>query len=117
MIEPKDLTEEQLEWFDEFLKVTFLMTQEEQKALDKQIPMTQELFDRCCDRLSEIGAEKQFYQLLFDYPDFMIERADELEKELNLSEVDMPEMTQEQLEESYHKLMERIRKGIGIGEG
>lgn len=105
-----ELSKEQQKEMADFLNITFYLKTDELQALDKQIPMTQELFERCCDRLSEIGAEKRFFQLLLDYPDLMIKRADEIEKEIELSGIEYHEMTEEEIKQDFEELMARIER-------
>jgi dsDNA-specific endonuclease/ATPase MutS2 len=99
---------------NEFLDITFRLKEDELLAIDKQIPMTQELFDYCCDRLSEIGAENQFFKLLAEYPDFMVARAKQIERKLEINDFEVPEMTDKELEQRLKKLMEKIEKESGF---
>jgi len=112
MSDGKDKTITQSEGMKEFLKVTFYLNDEELKALDKQIPMTPELFDRCCDKLSEIGAEKELLQFMLDYPEFLLYSAQKIEREL--SDAEYPKMTEEEMKESFEKLMARIESTQGL---
>lgn len=110
MSDEKDKTITQSEGMKEFLKVTFYLNDEELKALDKQIPMTPELFDRCCDKLSEIGAEKELLQFMLDYPEFLLYSAQKIERELELSDADYPKMTEEESKALYERIMAQVKK-------
>lgn len=105
-----DVTNTKLDRFEEFLKATFLLDEDELKALDKQMPMTQEMFDHLCSRLTEIGADRLAIELMLDYPDLLQKSSDRIEKELGLSDNDYGEyeMSEEEIKESFVKLMERI---------
>ncbi len=108
MVEIENLTKAQLERVDEFVRTAFYLEEDELKALDEQIPMTQELFDRLSDRLFKIGAQNDFLRLLKEYPDFTKNSVDKIEKELELKSMDIPEMTEEETQQSFERLMERI---------
>lgn len=96
---------------DEFLKITFLMDDEQQKAIDNQIPMTQNLFNSCIERCMEIGAENHFFQLLEKYPDYVQGYAEEIEKEI--SRIELPAETPEQREWNWKRLVSKIREIYG----
>lgn len=66
----ENLTEQQLRNLEEFMKVTMACDEEQLNAIDHQIPMTQELFQRCLDSLVRIHAVRQIDCLLQEYPDF-----------------------------------------------
>ena len=109
-IETKDLTDEQIQRFSDFAKAAVLLKEDELKALDGQSPMTQELFDILCDRLSEIGAHNDFFRLLNEYPEFLKGSAATIEKEMEASNVELPEMTDEESKQTFQRLMERINQ-------
>lgn len=106
----ENLKKEQLERIGEFVRVAVFLKENELQALDKQIPMTQELFDSLCDRLSEIGAHNDFFRLLNEYPEFLEISAAKIERELESGNVEIPEMTEEETKQSFEKLMERVRQ-------
>lgn len=111
MDESRELTEEQVKRLDEFLNVTLCLNDEELEAIDKRRPMTQEIFEQCCDKLSEIGAKESFFELFFEYPDYLRKSAEEIEEELNKCQSsDMPKMTDEEIKESYLQLLAKIEK-------
>ena len=107
-----DVTNTKLDRFDEFLKATFFLNEDELKALDKQTPMTQEMFDHLCERLTEIGTDRLAIELMLDYPDLLQKSADRIEEELGLSDINIEEyeMSEEETKKSFEKLMERIRE-------
>lgn len=75
----KDLTERQKKNLEEFLNVTLTCDEEQLAAIDHQIPMTQELFERCLDSLMKIKAYRQIDCLMQEFPDFAIACGDELD--------------------------------------
>ena len=105
-----DVTNTKLDRFDEFLKATFLLDEDELKALDKQTPMTQDMFEHLCERLTEIGTDRLAIELMLDYSDLLQKSADRIEEELGLNDIDFEEyeMSEEEIKESFEKLMERI---------
>lgn len=107
-----ELSNNRLDRFDEFLKATFLLDEDELKALDKQTPMTQEMFDHLCERLTEIGTDRLAIELMLDYPDLLQKSADRIEKELGLSDTNIEEyeMSEEEIKKSFEELMKRIRE-------
>lgn len=62
------LTERQKKNLEEFLRVTMACDKEQLDAIDHQIPMTQELFERCLDTLIEINAVRQIDYLMQEFP-------------------------------------------------
>lgn len=92
-----------------------MLDEDELKALDKQTPMTQDMFDHLCSRLTEIGTDRLALEPMLDYPDLLQKSADRIEEELGLSDIDFEkyEMSEEEIKQSFEKLMERIReKGL-----
>lgn len=65
----EDLTERQAKNLKEFLEVTLTCDEEQLAAMDHQIPMTRELFERCLDNLIQIHAVHQIENLLQDFPE------------------------------------------------
>lgn len=68
-----------------FLVETFEFSDEQLAAIDCQIPMTQKLYDSILDRCMEIGsgADRIFYRMLLEYPDFLSLYAGRIEREVN----------------------------------
>ena len=55
--------------FEEFLILTFEFSGDELAVIDKQKPMTMELFSSCLAKCTEWGLYKLFERLLDEYPD------------------------------------------------
>lgn len=91
-----------------FLLEVFEFSDEEQLAIDKQQPMTQELFNSCIDKCINLRMDALFYRLLEEYPDFLNEYAKSIEEEIK--DVELPERTPEQEAASWERLCERIRE-------
>lgn len=104
------MTDTKLDRLDEFMKATFLLNEDELKALDKQITMTQEMFDHLCERLIEIGTDRMAFELMLEYPDLLQNSADRIEKELGISEKDIIPLTEEETEAGFREIMRRIEK-------
>lgn len=112
-----ELTKEQMENLKSFLLETFAFTEEQNDAMDKQILMTQELFESIIERCNELGsdADKIFYRLLKEYPDLTGVYGAKIEKKLEeqYPDVELPEMTPEEQQASWEKLCARIREEFG----
>ena len=52
-----EFTEKELKGFWSFLVETFEFTEEQNAAIDHQIPMTQEIYNSILDRCNEIGSD------------------------------------------------------------
>lgn len=57
-IEKKDLTAQQYKNIEDFVIVTIECDQEIRDGIDRQIPMTRELYQRTVARLERLGAER-----------------------------------------------------------
>ena len=55
--------------FEEFLILTFEFSEDELAAIDKQKPMTIEIFSSCLAKCTEHGLYKLFERLLDEYPE------------------------------------------------
>ena len=112
-----DLTNEQMENLKSFLLETFAFTDEQTAAMDQQIPMTQEIFESILERCNELGsaADKTFYRLLKEYPDFTDVYGQKLEKEVNerCPGTELPDETPEERQASWERLCAKIRKEFG----
>lgn len=113
-----EFTEKQLKNFWSFLVETFEFTEEQNAAIDHQIPMTQEIYNSILDRCNEIGSDLEplFLRMLTEYQDFMSVYADRMEKELDEKYPDdgtFKESTPEELEKSWQDLCRRIREEYG----
>lgn len=100
-----------------FLVETFGFSDEQLEAIDYQIPMTQEIYDSILDRCMEIGsgADRIFYRILLEYPDFLSVYADRIEQEVNerYTDIDFLEQTPEELQAGWEDLCKRIREKYG----
>ncbi|MGN8943777.1 hypothetical protein ACTNEF_01455 [Bariatricus sp. HCP28S3_E4] len=114
-INPDELTPEQRKGLISFFAVTFTMDERELDAIDGIIPMTQELFDSIVDKC--IGSEFDgfFYDFLLQYPDFLIDHANQVEMELEQMPLpkDWHDPTPEETEASWQRLCARIREEYG----
>ena len=108
-----EFTEKELKNFWCFLVETFEFDEEQTAAIDKQIPMTQELYNSIMDKCMEIGSEVDplFYRMLDEYKDFMGVYADKILEEIE----DDPEYTlsEEEWAIQREKLYARIREKYG----
>lgn len=64
-----ELSENEKHNFEEFLILTFEFSEDELAAIDKQKPMTMDLFSSCLAKCTEWGLYKLFERLLDEYPD------------------------------------------------
>ena len=97
--------------FEEFLITTFKFSEDELAAIDKQKPMTMELFSSCLAKCTEWGLYKLFESLLDEYPDLTDKYIKSIEDDIK--DVILPERTPEEEEESRNRLCERIKKQYG----
>lgn len=108
-----EFTEKELKGFWSFLVETFEFTEEQNDAIDHQIPMTQELYNSIMDKCMEIGSDVAplFHRLLIEYQNFMAVYADRIEEEVK--DVELPEISEEEWEIQREKLYARIRAKYG----
>lgn len=108
-----EFTEKELKGFWSFLVETFEFTEEQNDAIDHQIPMTQELFDSIMDRCMELGSDVEplFLRLMKEYEEFSNVYADRIIEEAK--DVELPEWTEEEKEIQKEKLYARIRAKYG----
>lgn len=97
--------------FEEFLITTFKFSEDELAAIDKQKPMTMELFSSCLAKCTEHGLYKLFERLLDEYPELSDKYVKAIEDDIK--DVVLPERTPEEEEESWKRLCERIKKEYG----
>lgn len=90
-------------------------TEEQIQVIEGQIPMTQEIYDGILDRCTAIGSEVEglFYYMLSEYPKFMCKYADEILKEVENADINLPELTPEEQEILWQELCEKIRTRYG----
>ena len=111
-----EFTDEQLKNGWSFLVQTFEFTEEQNAAIDHQIPMTQTIYDSILERCMEIGedADKLFYDMLLEYPDFMTEHANRIERELMKDYPNgIPKSSPEELQAGWEKLCKMICEEFG----
>lgn len=111
----RKFTEQELKGINNFLVEVFGLTEEQNLAIDRQIPMTQEIYDSILDRCTEIepDADAIFYRMLSEYPDFMCNYADRIAEEIEGAEKELPEITPEEQEILWQKLCKKIRARYG----
>lgn len=97
--------------FEEFLILTFEFSDDELAAIDKQKPMTMELFSSFLAKCTEWGLYKLFERLLDEYPELSDKYVKAIEDDIK--DVVLPERTPEEEEESWNRLCERIKKEYG----
>ena len=108
-----EFTEKELKGFWSFLVETFEFTEEQNDAIDHQIPMTQELFDSIMDRCMELGSDVDglFFRLMKEYEEFSNVYADRIIEEAK--DVELPEWTEEEKAIQKEKLYAKIRAKYG----
>lgn len=106
-------TEKELKGFWSFLVETFEFTEEQNDAIDHQIPMTQELFDSIMDRCMELGSDVDglFLRLINEYEEFSNVYTNRILEEVKA--VKLPEWTEEEKAIQKDKLYARIRAKYG----
>lgn len=110
---PDELDEKQMKGLNEFLKETFLLTDEENAALENVSPMTYEMFKHLVAKLWNIGCENSYCRLLLQYPEFTEREVAEIEAELKSGIDEFIEPTDEETQESWKRLCNRIRGRYG----
>lgn len=110
-----DFTEDELKRFWCFLVEAFEFDEEQSKAIENIIPMTQELYDSILDKCNEVGSDLDhlFYRMLDEYPDFMCNYADKIEQELREKNPNFDSemiFTEEEREKRRQDLYARIRE-------
>ena len=63
------LQKKETDLLEEFMDVTFCLSEEELQAIHGVIPMTQELYDRCAQKCEEEGAVRQLEELIAQFPE------------------------------------------------
>lgn len=109
-----NLTEKQKERFYEFVKESILLTQEENAAIDRQIPMTQELFEACIEHCIRIDDMNRVYTLIDEYPQFIDGYMKKAEQEI--SKTELPEETSCQREAGWDRFYQKIIEMYETGE-
>lgn len=78
-------TEQEMKNFQSFLIETCEFTEEQIKAIDAQIQMTQDIYDSILSRCTEIGqeADNLFFRMLEEYPELLSKYAQKIQEEVN----------------------------------
>lgn len=103
-----NFTDRQRKRLYEFISEILSLTEEENAAIDCQIPMTQELFEKCVDHCVMIDAQFTLNSLLNKYPEFSNEYVRKEEKKI--LDVELPEDMPERLETIWQKLCTKIKE-------
>lgn len=108
-----EFTERQFKNLWSFIVEAMEFTEEQNDAIDHQIPMTQEIYNSILDRCNEIGSDVEplFLRMLTEYQDFMSVYADRIIEEIK--DVEIPEWTEEEKAIQKEKLYARIRAKYG----
>ena len=106
-----ELSNKEKHIFEEFLITTFKFSEDELAAIDKQKPMTMEIFSSCLAKCTEHGLYKLFERLLDEYPELSDKYVKAIEDDIK--DVVLLERTPEEEEESWNRLCERIKKEYG----
>lgn len=94
----------------EFISEALLLTEEENAAIHHQIPMTQELFERCIGHCVAIDAQFTLNSLLNEYPEFS---KGYVKKEKRILDAGLPVNIQEHSEIIWGKLCAEIKRLYG----
>lgn len=103
-----NLTEKQKKNMQEFLAVTLSFGEEELAAIDHQVPMTPELFERCMDACISVHAVNQLDRLMTEFPEFVnayLGRVDSLAAETT----DLPCQSPEEVTGKFQEFLEKLR--------
>ncbi len=109
-----NLTDREKERLAEFVREAIYLTEEENEAIEHQIPMTQELFEQCTAHCVEIGAMYRLTCLIDEYPEFADEYVRKMEDET--AGIELPEETPEQIEASWQRFCAKVRAKYGEDE-
>ncbi|WP_373102826.1 hypothetical protein [Blautia obeum] len=108
MISPAEVMEKYPEEVDEFFKVTSALSNEQAAAIDHVIPMTQELFESCLDKLMSVDAVRSSMKLMEEYPDFTDTMTQNIMDELDLTEEDFVALSPEESKRGLEDLRRRM---------
>lgn len=113
MLSPKELVEKYPEKVEEFLKVTFALSEEQTAAFEHITPMTQELFESCFEKLMSVDAIRSCMKLMEEYPEFTDTMTQNIMNELDLTEEDFQPLSEEESRTGLQALKERIARETG----
>lgn len=109
MLSPQEVMEKYPEEVDEFFKVTFALSDEETAALEHVVPMTQELFESCYEKLMSVDAVRTCIKLMEEYPSFTDAMVENIMEDLNLTDDDFGAISEEELKAGLEDLKRRIQ--------
>ena len=107
------LTDKQKRRLAEFVREAICLSEEEDAAIEHQIPMTQELFEQCVGHCVEIGAYFRLTCLLNEYSYFADKYVRKIEEEVENSDIEIPESTPEELEASWQRFRAKVKARYG----
>ena len=110
MLSPKELVEQYPEKVEEFLKVTFALSEEQTAAFEHVTPMTQEMFESCFDTLMSVNAIQTCMKLMDEYLEFTDTMTQNIMGELDLTEEDFQSLSEEESRAGLQALKERIAR-------
>lgn len=113
MLSPQEVMEKYPEEDNEFFKVLFALSDEQTAAMDKVIPMTQELFESCFEKLMSVDAIRSCMKLMEKYPEFTDTMTQNIMNELDLTEEDFQPLSEEESRAGLQALKERIARETG----
>lgn len=113
MLSPQEVMEKYPEEVNEFFKVLFALSDEQTAAMDKVIPMTQELFESCFEKLMSVDAIRSCMKLMEEYPEFTDTMTENIMNELDLTEEDFQPLSEEESRAGLQALKERIARETG----
>lgn len=108
-----ELNEQFYKNFWSFLIETFTFTEEENAALDFQIPMTQELFDSMLDKCFERSEELDptFHKLSINFPEFLkVYEEKRMKKIENIAVSEWTEEERKELDEKFYAKLVELQK-------
>ena len=113
MLSPQEVMEKYPEEVNEFFKVLFALSDEQTAAMDKVIPMTQELFESCFEKLMSVDAIRSCMKLMEEYPEFTDAMTKNIMDELGLTDDDIVPLSEEEAEAGLKAIKERIARETG----
>lgn len=104
-----NLEGKEIEGIWKFIVETMVFTEEEDAAIYRQIPMTQELFDRIMDKCEEKGPELTglLERMMVEHQDLLKNRVERFLAEMG--DVEVPEVSEEEWEARRKRLFDEIR--------
>ena len=106
-----NLTDKEKERLAEIVREAIYLSEEENAAIEHQIPMTQELFEQCVDHCIQINAYFRMTCLLSEYPQFTDEYVRKIEEET--ADFELPKEAEVDIEESLQRFYAKVRAKYG----